>query len=120
MSNVVVIEEDGAMRMLFCEWLEAEGLHVRGSRVRASVPQAGVDLVVVDLPNLATEAARAVQQVVDIYPGAALIGISTQLSRTLPAGSRQARALGVSSLVNKPCTRAELLAAVAAAIGHAN
>lgn len=119
MLTIVVIEQDVAMRSLFCEWLEAEGYRVQGRSARALAMEPGVDLVIVDLLNLPTQGAETVRQVRTIYPGAALIGISTQMSRTLGAGAAQARALGVSALVAKPCARGELLAAVVGAIGVA-
>jgi CheY-like chemotaxis protein len=117
MLTIVVIEEDIAMRTLFSEWLGAEGYGVRGRSERAGQAESGVDLVIVDLVNLPARGLAAVQQVASTYPGAKLVGISTQLSRTLPADSPQARTLGVSGLVAKPCTREELLAAVIGAIG---
>jgi len=117
MLTIVVIEQDSVMRTLLCEWLESAGYDVRGLGVRAMAAHAGVDLVIVDLLNVATQGAEAVEQVRSSYPGAALIVISTQLSRSLPAGSPPSRSLGVSALVAKPCTRRELLEAVAGAIG---
>jgi CheY-like chemotaxis protein len=120
MLTIVVIEQDIAMRTLVCEWLEAEGYRVRGRSAGASAVVSGVDLVIVDLLNLPTQGAEAVRQVKSTYPGAMLIGISTQLSRTLGADSPQARALAISGLVTKPCTRNELLAAVVDAIGVAH
>ncbi|KQP20416.1 hypothetical protein ASF45_21740 [Pseudorhodoferax sp. Leaf265] len=119
MSTIVVIEQDVAMRALFCEWLQAEDYRVQGRSARGAAVEPGIDLVIVDLLNLPTQGAEAVRLVRTIYPGAALIGISTQMSRTLGADAAQARALGVSALVAKPCARDELLAAVADAIGAA-
>lgn len=117
MLTIVVIEEDIAMRTLFCEWLDAAGYRVHGRSARARVVQPGVDLVLVDLLDRPAKGAEAVRQVGEIYPAAALIGISTQLGRMLPPDSPQVRALGVAGLVTKPCTRSELLDAVAGAIG---
>jgi len=117
MLTIVVIEQDIAMRTLFCEWLEAEGYGVRGRSDRPTAIESDIDLVIVDLLNLPTQGAEAVRQVRNTFPGATLIGISTQLSRTLAADSPQARALGVSGLVTKPCTRSELMLAVVDAIG---
>ncbi len=119
MLTIVVIEQDVAMRTLFCEWLEAEGYRVQGRSARGAAVEPGIDLVIVDLLNLPTQGAEAVRQVRTIYPGAALIGISTQMTRTLGADAAQARTLGVSALVGKPCTRGELLAAVLDAVGAA-
>ena len=119
MLTIVVIERDMAMRTLFCEWLAAEGYRVQGRGVRAAAVEPGVDLVIVDLLNLPTQGAEAVRLVRNVYPGAALIGISTQMSRSLGADAAQARMLGVCALVGKPCARCELLAAVAGAVGAA-
>ncbi|WP_422016972.1 hypothetical protein [Roseateles sp.] len=120
MLTIVVIEQDIAMRTLFCEWLEAEGYGVRGRSDRPPVTEPDIDLVIIDLLNLPTQGAEAVRQVRTTFPGAMLIGISTQLSRTLTADSAQARLLGVSGLVTKPCTRTELVSAVVSAIGVAH
>ncbi|RCW71258.1 response regulator [Pseudorhodoferax soli] len=119
MLTIVVIEQDVAMRTLFCEWLAAEGYRVQGRGARGGAVEPGVHLAIVDLLNLPMQGAETVRQVRNIYPGAALIGISTQLRRTLGADAAQARALGVGALVGKPCTRQELLAAVVGAIGVA-
>jgi CheY-like chemotaxis protein len=115
MLKIVVIEEDIAMRALFCEWLDAAGHQVVGTEVRTRAVAPGIERVIVDLPNLPTQGAQAVRHVRSIYPEARIIGSSTQLSRSLPGDSAQARALAVSGLVAKPCTREELLAAVIAA-----
>jgi DNA-binding NtrC family response regulator len=116
MSTVVVIEEDVAMRTLIREWLEAAGY-----QVRTPAPNAGgeVDLVVVDIPNLRVLGAQTVHDVRVRYPRAAVVGMSTQLGRSLPGDSAQAVALRVGRLMAKPLARDELLAAVAGAIGLA-
>ena len=119
MLTIVVIEEDVAMRTLFSEWLAAEGYRVRGRADRGTARDDEVDLVVVDLLDLPNQGARTVREVKDLYPRAALIGISTQLSRTFAGDSAHARALGVSRLVPKPCGRSELVGAVVDAIGIA-
>lgn len=115
MPTVVVIEEDGAMRMLIREWLDAAG-YAAG---KASVDGAHVDLVIVDIPNLRSHAAQTVRAVRAAHPRAAMIGLSTQLGRSLPGDSAQAIALGLGRLIAKPLARDELLAAVADAIGPA-
>lgn len=117
MSTVEIIEDDSAMRTLLSEWLAGAGYRVHARAAIGPAATAGVDLVVVNLLNLPAQGAETIRRVKTLYPGAALIGVSTQLSRTPAAGSRQARALGVSRLVSKPCTRGELLEAVAGALG---
>ncbi|MDB6000641.1 MAG: response regulator receiver [Rhizobacter sp.] len=114
MRKIVVIEEDVAMRTLFCEWLTAQGYRVQ---TRSSVLQPDVDVVIVNLSNLPSQGAETVGQVKQLYPNAAVVATSTQLSRSLPRDSGQARSLGVVRLVPKPCSRNELLYAVADALG---
>ena len=126
MSKIIVIEEDGAMRVLISEWLRSEGHDVRSPSPHGVSPDAVdreddalVDLVVLDLPHprsTAGETARAVQAVRSAYPRSPIIGISTQAPRSLTSDSDVARALGVSRLLAKPCTREELLGAVAATL----
>jgi DNA-binding response OmpR family regulator len=123
MSKIMVIEEDGAMRMLICEWLAAEGHKVgsasRHDLARAAAPDDAVGLVVLDLPHPRTRAAESaslVQSMREAYPHARVIGISTRLGRSLGSDSVAGRALGVDELLAKPCSRQDLLGAVAAAL----
>jgi DNA-binding response OmpR family regulator len=119
MSEIVVIEEDGAMRMLISEWLAGEGHKVRSLTRPGAAPDDTVDLVILDLPQPRSrdgETTRVVIAVHAAYPHAAIIAISTQLGRSLESDSVVARALGVDRLLAKPCSREELLHAVAAAL----
>ena len=122
MSKIMVIEEDSAMRMLLCEWLTAEGHRVdsapRHDAIRA-ISAAPVELVVLDLPHPRTDAdatAALVRGVREAFGHALVLGISTQLARPLGDGSDVSRALGVKGLLPKPCTRRDLLGAVAAVL----
>ena len=117
MLTVEVIEDDLAMRALLVEWFAGEGYRVRACGGSGAAVKAGVDAVVVDLPNLPTQGAGTIRHVKSLYPGAALIGLSTQAGEASGRDSRQARALGLARLVSKPCSRCELLTAVAGAIG---
>ncbi len=117
MLTVEVIEDDIAMRTLLSEWLSDEGHRVRARAGVGTSARGDVDLVVVDLPDLPTRGAGTVRRVKLLHPGAAVIGLSTQLRHALAGDSRPARALGVDRLVAKPSTRGELLAAVADAAG---
>lgn len=126
MSKIMVIEEDGAMRVLISEWLTSEGHEVR-SLSRHNSPGLGfthpapVDLVVLDLPNPRTiggMATRTVQAAQAAYPHAAIVGISAQITRNLGAESDVSRLLGVSRLLAKPCSREELVGAVADTLGR--
>ena len=106
------------MRALIGEWLTFEGYEAHAAVGNASVvPHA--DLVIVDVPNLRAGNAEPLRAVRARYPGAPLIGLSTQLGRSLSSDSSSARRLGVQQLVAKPCTRAELLQAVVEAVGPA-
>lgn len=126
MSKIMVIDEDSAMRVLISEWLTSEGHEVR-SLPRHDSPGLGfthpapVDLIVLDLPyqrtigGAATHAVKAAQAA---YPQAAVVGISAQLTRSLGAQADISRVLGVSCLLAKPCSREELVRAVADALGR--
>ena len=113
---VVVIEEDIAMRALIGEWLAADAYEVHGESPGKVAAPPRADLVIVDLPNLRASDAAHLRAVQARHPGAALIGLSTQLGRSLPSGASAARRLGVTRLLAKPCTREELLGAVAATL----
>ena len=117
MSKIMVIEEDHAMRTLISEWLAAEG-HEVISMSRPGGARGGpvVDLVILDLPQLRSHGSEITQVVKEVglaYPSASVIGISTRLGRSLDARSGAARAFGVDRVLAKPCSRDELLGAVA-------
>ncbi|MFM9925397.1 response regulator [Variovorax sp. H27-G14] len=118
MSKIVVIEEDGAMRVLISEWLVSEGHLVRSLPLIGggftTAADATVDLVVLDLPHPRSRSSGSARAVHVAYPHAAIIGISTQVTRSLDNGSEAARSLGVKRLLAKPFTREELLGAVTA------
>ena len=121
MLSVVVIDDDMAMRTLICEWLMAEGYRVRGLAAvdgrGSSSGNADVDLVIVNVLNLRSHGAQTLREAQAAYPRSALIGMSTQLGRSLPGDSALARSLGVRRLVAKPLARDEMLAGVIATIG---
>ena len=118
MLKVVVIEEDIAMRALIGEWLAGEGYDVRALS-SADTSRGGGDLcaelVIVDLVNLRSQGAQAIGAVQRRFPGAKVIGMSTQVGRSLGANSETLRGLGLVRLLAKPCGREELLEAVAEA-----
>ena len=114
MGTIVVIDDDVAMRTLICEWLAAEGYPVRGL---AAADGGDADLVIVNLLNLRALGPQAVCEVRANSPRSVLIGMSTQLARSLESDSSLARSLGVGRLMAKPFARDELLTAVAATIG---
>jgi CheY-like chemotaxis protein len=118
MLKVVVIEEDVAMRELIGEWLVGEGYDVRAlSPVDASRGGADlcVELVILDLLNLRSQGAQAIGAVRLRFPAAKVIGMSTQVGRSLGANSETLRGLGLVRLLAKPCEREELLEALAEA-----
>ena len=121
MLSVVVIDDDMAMRTLICEWLMAEGYRVRGLAAvegrSGNGGNADVDLVIVNVLNLRSHGAQTLRDVQAAYPRSALIGMSTQLGRSLPSDSALARSMGVRRLVAKPLARDEMLAGVVATIG---
>lgn len=119
MQTIEVIEDDIAMRTLISEWLHAEGYRVRAESRLGEERRTDVDLVVMNLGNLHLDGMEYVRRVRRLYANAALIGVSTQVSRTLAADSDQARHLGLVGLVSKPCRRSELVGAVVDAIGPA-
>jgi len=121
MSKIVVIEEDDAMRMLFSEWLNAEGYEIQSATQADDACVGQADLVILDLPNPRSrvqEAVRVVRAVRDAWPHALVIGISAQLVKSLSDKSDTARAYGVDRLLAKPCTRVELVTAVGAALSR--
>jgi CheY-like chemotaxis protein len=119
MLTIEVIEDDVAMRTLISEWLHAEGYRVRAESHIVDERRTDVDLVVVNLGNLHLDGIETVRRVRRTYANAALIGVSTQVSRTLAVDSEQAQTLGLARLVSKPCRSSELLGAVMDAIGPA-
>lgn len=117
---IVVIEEDSAMRALISEWLASEGYSVQGSSAAGIGPvpgQGDAELVIVDVQNLRSQGMDELRRVRVNYPRAALIGLSTQLGRSIPGRSLLAGSLGVSWLVSKPLEREELMKAVAETVG---
>lgn len=117
MLTILIIDEDSAMRELLGEWLVAEGYRVVGRPAGDGLREAGVDLLIVDVPNLRTQGADTVRKAQAMAPLARVIGMSAQLGQSLLPHSPAARSLGVRRLVAKPCSREELLDAVADAIG---
>jgi CheY-like chemotaxis protein len=119
MPTIVIIEEDTAMRALICEWLRGEGYDVLPRPAVDAGAEAALDahLVIADLPNLRSSGAQAVREVRRRYPYSQVVGLSTQLDKSLPGDSHLARRFGVRHLVTKPCSRDELIDVVSHALG---
>jgi DNA-binding response OmpR family regulator len=118
MPTILIIEDEPSLRSLFKEWLTASDYRVW---FRSEVPanrEADVNLVIVDLRNLPTQAGAKVSNVKNAFPVAQVIGVSTQLTRAMSGDSFLARTLGVDSLLPKPCTHGELLAATREALAR--
>jgi DNA-binding NtrC family response regulator len=116
MPTILIIEEDISLRSLFKEWLTASDYKVW---FRSEVPanrESDVNLVIVDLRNLPTQASAKVSNVKNAFPVAQVIGVSTQLTCAMSGDSSLARTLGVGALLPKPCTHDELLAAAREAL----
>jgi len=116
MPSVIVMDENEPLRALLAEWLTSAGYRVREGTLQDADNEEAVDLVVFDLPQLRTYGATLTSRVRAAFPGAALLGLSTQLRESLSSASALVRALGLSALLAKPCSRLELLAAVATAL----
>jgi CheY-like chemotaxis protein len=105
---VVVVECDPLVRSLLVEWLEEIGPRVQAFDGARALPVIGACLVVVDLVNVRQQGADIIRPVRTLYPGAPLIGLSTQARAGLGADSAAARSLGVDMLLPKPCERHQL------------
>ena len=117
MSKIVVIESDLAMRTLISEWLAAAGHVVEAWATVKGGHRCDAAVVVVGISNVRSHAEQAVAEVRAWCAHSTIIGMSAQLARSLAPDSAIVRALGLSRLIAKPCTRDELLAAVGRAIG---
>lgn len=121
MSNVVIIEDDALMRALLTEWLTAAGYRVRavagvdGATLPTveAVPPADVVIVDVYMPRqLGAERLRSTRKA---YPGVPIIAISGQFRAGVDYSGPAAKALGVDSVIPKPCEREALLRVVRSA-----
>jgi CheY-like chemotaxis protein len=118
MPRILVVDQDLALRTLFCEWLSADGYLVSGCPRPEASCDSNFNVVIIDLFNLPIKGLETVRQVKSRCPDAVLIGVSTQLSSAISSDSAQALALGVRQLLPKPCSHDALLHAVIAAVGR--
>jgi DNA-binding NtrC family response regulator len=116
MSDIVIYEEDFAMRALLREWLSAAGYRVRMG-APPSVQSGPADLVIVNVYMPKQEGAQRVREIQAAHPDTPLIAISGQFRSGLSATGETAQALGVQQVIAKPLARTDLLEAVRAMIG---
>jgi DNA-binding response OmpR family regulator len=116
MSDIVIYEEDHAMRALLCEWLSAAGYRVRMGPPRNA--QSGrADLVIVNVYMPKQQGAQWVGEIQAAHPRTPLIAISSQFRSGLSDAGAAAQALGVRQVIAKPLARTDLLEVVRAMIG---
>lgn len=113
MFSIVVLDPNGPIRELLSEWLTGADHRVWDARQLSAAAAAEIDVVLIDLPKLRDGAQALVARARETYPRAALLGLSTQLSASLPAGSPTVRELGLHALLTKPCVPSELFDALA-------
>src|SRR5947209_2622067 len=119
MSNIIIVEEDRLMRELLSEWLAAEGYSVRAVASPRLRGLGAPDLLIVDVYMPRCDGAAKLQAIKAVYPHTPIIAISAQFQAGLSGPCTTADALGVHQVIAKPCSRRDLLAAVADALPHA-
>jgi DNA-binding response OmpR family regulator len=118
MTRIVVIEEDLAIQALVCEWLDSAGYGVEVHTL-ASIPRTPTpSLIVASMINLRGPGAFQLQDLLAGFPGVPVVVLSGQLGHSLSSRSETSMLLGVSALLAKPFSCAELLNAIATALGH--
>ncbi len=105
---ILILDEDVLIRELLERWLGEAGYAV------ASRPRERPCLVIADVPN--PRRAQAVVDSLQVYAAPVLL-LSGRFRRGLAGSEQAARRLGVKTVLPKPFSRDELLAAVAAALG---
>jgi DNA-binding NtrC family response regulator len=119
MVTIVVVEPDLAVRMLFSEWLAADGYTVKQF---GQLPPPGAlalaQVLIIDLPSPRLPQPATFADMHASHPGLIAIGLSTSLSRSLGGDSAFARSMGLASVLPKPCDRRELLGVVHDVLGR--
>ena len=108
-GHILVVETDDLIRELLARWLGEAGYAVHACAAGDPAPEGGVRLVIADVAN--PRRAGSLVTSLRAYQAAILI-ISARFRRGLGASAAAARQLGVESVLPKPFTRSELLAAV--------
>lgn len=109
--KVLVVEADDLMRELVCLWLAEAGY---AAECHASLEQdliARPDVIILNVPR--STSMWASLELLERRYRAPVIATSARFRRGLGSSSTAAKRLGVHSVLPKPFTREELLAAVA-------
>ena len=120
MSNVVIIEDDALMRALLTEWLTAEGYRVEAVAGINGAALPPADLVIADVYMPRQLGAERLRSIRKSYPGVPIIAISGQFRAGVDCSGPTAKALGVESVIPKPCEREALLRVVRSATAGTN
>jgi DNA-binding response OmpR family regulator len=115
-GHILVVETDDLIRELLARWLGEAGYLVHVGTVGDPAPEGGVRLVIADV----ADPRRAGPLIASLQPyQAPILIISARFRRGLGASAAAAPQLGVESVLPKPFTRSELLAAVRTIIADA-
>ncbi len=110
MKRVLVVERDSLHRDLIREWLEEGGVQVLSAEASAQ-HAGGIDAVLVDV-SCQQQAHATLDTWRRAYPGAALVLVSGRFCAGDMANDAMAARLGVTRILAKPFTRADLWAAL--------
>ena len=107
---IVIVETDDLIRELLERWLGEAGYRVVTSKPDVAEPQKSVCLVIVNVskPDHPGALIRSLQAAY----AAPIVALSGRFRRGLEGSAHAAQQLGVRTVLPKPFTRAELLAAV--------
>ncbi|HTT43185.1 MAG TPA: response regulator [Steroidobacteraceae bacterium] len=110
MKRVLLVERDSLHRDLMREWLEEGGVQVLSAA--ATAPLAGdIDAVLVDV-SCQQQAHTTLEAWRRAYPDAALVLVSARFCAGDMANDAMAARLGVTGILAKPFTRADLWTAL--------
>ena len=110
MKRVLIVEHDSLHRDLIREWLEEGGVQAVCADARGEIP-ADIDAVLVDV-SCQQQAHATLKAWRRAYPGAALVLASGRFAAGDMANDAMATRLGVTRILAKPFTRADLWAAL--------
>ncbi|MGB9330628.1 MAG: response regulator [Steroidobacteraceae bacterium] len=110
MKRVLIVEHDSLHRDLIREWLEEGGVQAVCADARGEIP-ADIDAVLVDV-SCQQQAHATLNAWRRAYPGAAIVLASGRFAAADMANDAMATRLGVTRILAKPFTRADLWAAL--------